>query len=69
MSTTKETKGKGKQGKSMGYNEVKFRKFYDINPSDRIHRTGKTDGYNRNIQKRNWQDEMEDEEDEDIDQD
>ena len=40
-------KKKGK-GKVMGWNEVKFRKQWKMNPVERIHREGKKDGYNRN---------------------
>lgn len=40
---------KGKKGVIMGWNEVKFRKQWQINPRERVHSSKKGNkGYNRN---------------------
>lgn len=46
----------------MGYlDKMRFRKTWTISPVDRVHREGKKDGYNRTLDKRNWKDELEEE--------
>ena len=52
----------------MGYlDKMRFRKTWEIAPYDRIHMEGKTPGYNRNNEKKNWKEEWEETDEEEGD--
>jgi len=50
---------KEKQMSNRKDDHLRIRRFWTINPVERIHGEGKKQGYNRNIEKRKWRKEME----------
>lgn len=61
---------KNERDSRMSYlDKMRFRKTWTINPCDRVHGEGKKgNSYNRTLDKRNWKDELEEEEDENRDE-